>query len=64
MKSIFSIIQRAVDQNKSPIEGLQRNRNSELLKNTGKSLVIGIRYIADVTFKAVIEALANAQINK
>jgi hypothetical protein len=64
MKSIFSIIQRAVDENKSPLEALQRNQNNERLKKAGKSLVIGIRYVADATFKAVMEALANAQINK
>ncbi len=64
LKSIFSIIQRAVDEYKSPLEALQRNRNNERLKNAGKSLVIGIRYVVDMTFKAMMEALANSQVNK
>jgi hypothetical protein len=64
MRSIFSIIQKAVNEHNSPLEALQRNQNNQRLKKAGKSLVIGIRYIADVTFKAVIEALATAQVNK
>lgn len=64
MKSIFSIIQRAVDENRSPIEALKRNRNSEQLKNAGKSIVVLIGNVAGITFKAMIEAAANAQFNK
>lgn len=64
LRWFFHIIDKAIREKKSPLEAIQRHQNDEQLRNAGKSLVTGIRNIAGVTFKAVIEAWVTAQLNK
>lgn len=62
MRAIFSVIHKAVNEKKSPLNAIQRQRNSEHLKNSGKSFISELRNVTGKTFQAAMEAWINAKI--
>jgi hypothetical protein len=62
MRLIFSVIQKAITEEKSPLDAIQRQRNNERLKNSGKSLISELRSITSEAFHAIMEAWINAKI--
>ena len=59
MEVVFSIIQNAIKEKKSPIEALQRHQKDERLRHAGKAIIGTMRDIFWITHRITIEALIN-----
>lgn len=62
MRLVFSIIQKAVNDAKPPLDAIQRSRNIEQFSKAGKSFISGLRNFTGKTFETVIEAWIKANI--
>ncbi|MBN1937458.1 MAG: hypothetical protein JW934_22565 [Anaerolineae bacterium] len=56
MRSIFSVIEKAINQNQDPVKLIEYHRNSQEFLKKGKSFVSELRSIANKTFETAIEA--------
>lgn len=60
MRVIFSIIQKAVSDKKSPLAAIESHRNKESFRRAGQDIVSKIRRFAGRTFEVAIESWIKA----
>ena len=56
MRSIFSVIQKAISEKQDPVKFIESYRNSQEFLKKGKSFISELRSIANKTFETAIEA--------
>ncbi len=62
MRSIFSIIHKAVANKVDPLEALAQNQNEETFKKAGKTILNKVTGFAEKTFETAMEAWINASV--
>jgi hypothetical protein len=62
MRSIFSIIHKAVTNKVDPLEALEQNQNEETFRKAGKTIMSKVTGFAEKTFETAMEAWINASV--
>jgi len=56
MRSLFSIIKKAVSEKKSPLNAIENDRNKKIFHRGGETIISELRSLAGKTFEMAIEA--------
>lgn len=62
MRSLFSIIQKAISEKKSPLAVIESKRNKESFRKAGQTIVSKLNSLAGKTFEIAMKAFINAVI--
>jgi hypothetical protein len=64
MRSLFSIIHKAISEKNNPLAAIEKHRNQENLRKAGQTIVSNLRTFVGATFEAAMEAWIRATISK